>query len=88
MVVLVLVAAAIAVTGVAAKQPVFGGTGSENSVPFSLVPITGGPITSTTGSSTSASSTTSTSTTATSTTSTTGPEAVGGLVGNLVYALW
>jgi hypothetical protein len=94
-IVLVLVAAAIAVTGVAAKQPVFGGAGAET-VPFSLVPITGGATPSETGPSTTeapgAGSATSTSTATTSTTvaSTAGPGAPGaggGSVGDLTYVL-
>jgi hypothetical protein len=94
-VVLVLVAAAIAVTGVEAKRPVFGGAGSD-SVPFNLVPITGGPTTSATDSPTTGTpatgspTSTSPATTSTTVTSTIGagaPEANGGSVGDFAYAL-
>lgn len=76
-VVLVLAAVTIAITGMETKTSLSGGTGSENAVPFSLLPITRESVTSTT------TSATSTSTTATTITSTTAAAADGGSVENI-----
>ncbi|MFH0917298.1 MAG: hypothetical protein V1912_12750 [bacterium] len=77
-VVLVLAAVTIAVTGIETNAPPSGGGGSENAVPFSLLPLERESATSTTAIATS------TSTTARTTTSTTGSAAAGDSMEDLV----